>query len=712
MADHSKPTIGSTYVNYTAEIDARLDDLALGLDPSATSATGLPNGSIRWNSAAGRFQKLSGSNWNDLTALYQINISGNADTARQLQATHAINGVGFNGTASIQVDPYVEPGDGNGSYFPAFVESSSAGYRRMCTDVNWTYNPATNTLSVGSLSAGSLSGNGNAITGTAVGLAVGSAQGLTSSGAVHNDAWGSTRGPLGAKVFGVYGNGYPVIYGSVLHIGDVGAGQLLIGWSSQDGAHAGNYIRSKRDNDNGAWSPWAELVTSVNLGSMIAGAGVGIANAINSTDDDRTLGWPLPRTRPKQVAFQFANASAVGTGGNYAGVMTYSPWDGTTGSTGDASYQLAFGSTAVHGGGVPQLRLRKGIDSTWNGWIDIITSENIASYAPALPQRLAANRDNWAGSGAETSVFGQMTWNNYGNGHTILDASSGFAPNGAAIDRVNAQFAWDVARCPTLVGWNGSNTYGVRVDYARLADHAVKIAGGAAGSIPYQAANNETVFLPAGDAGRVLTSGGPAAAPVWSAVQRGGFSDMQVFAASGTWNVPAGVSKCRVTVIGGGGGGGSGWSDGNGNISGAGGAGGGSVVAIVAVTPGQAMPIVVGAGGAGGARNSGGGAPPTAGAGGTSSAMGVSAAGGGGSNNGSGPGGSGALGGAAGYVVTGGTGALGGLNVGPAAGGSTLLGNGASYTTPGGYGAGGSASQWYEGVGGRAGAPGVVIVEY
>ena len=48
--------------------------------------------------------------------------------------------------------------------------------------------------------------------------------------------------------------------------------------------------------------------------------------------------------------------------------MHFHPWDGTTASTGDASYQLAFGSSGTNGSGVPILGLRKGIDTTWNSW--------------------------------------------------------------------------------------------------------------------------------------------------------------------------------------------------------------------------------------------------------------------------------------------------------------------------------------------------------
>jgi hypothetical protein len=64
--------------------------------------------------------------------------------------------------------------------------------------------------------------------------------------------------------------------------------------------------------------------------------------------------------------------------------MTYSPWDGTTASTGDATYQLAFNSTASNGSGIPYLSLRKGIDSTWNSWYTLLNSGNYNSYSPSL----------------------------------------------------------------------------------------------------------------------------------------------------------------------------------------------------------------------------------------------------------------------------------------------------------------------------------------
>jgi len=93
---------------------------------------------------------------------------------------------------------------------------------------------------------------------------------------------------------------------------------------------------------------------------------------VESSDGDRNAATKLPTTTPKGVRFDFVSSSSAGTGGTYAGLMTYGVWDGTTVSTGDASYQLAFGSTATNGGGIPQLNIRKGIDSTWNSWYTIL----------------------------------------------------------------------------------------------------------------------------------------------------------------------------------------------------------------------------------------------------------------------------------------------------------------------------------------------------
>jgi hypothetical protein len=91
---------------------------------------------------------------------------------------------------------------------------------------------------------------------------------LTYQGDYANNSVGTTRGPEGLSLRGVYVNGYPIQFGNILHLKGGGAGQLLVGWSGTDGAHADNYVRSKRDNDSGAWSSWAKVWTDVNLTNL------------------------------------------------------------------------------------------------------------------------------------------------------------------------------------------------------------------------------------------------------------------------------------------------------------------------------------------------------------------------------------------------------------------------------------------------------------
>ena len=75
-----------------------------------------------------------------------------------------------------------------------------------------------------------------------------------------------------------------------------------------------------------------------------------------------------------------------------------------------------------------------------------------------------------------------------------------------------------------------------------------------------------------------------------------GFSRMATFTASGNFTVPNGSTLLKVRLCGGGGGGGSGAS----GLGGGGGGAGGYAEGIVSVSPGQVIPVIVGAGGEGG----------------------------------------------------------------------------------------------------------------
>jgi hypothetical protein len=82
----------------------------------------------------------------------------------------------------------------------------------------------------------------------------------------------------------------------------------------------------------------------------------------------------------------------------------------------------------------------------------------------------STTRSNYKGV-TDGAVAGQLMWKNYGNGHTIFDASNGTSPDGGSVNNTNSAVAW-TGTYPTLMGWNGSQTYGVRVDSARIADSA------------------------------------------------------------------------------------------------------------------------------------------------------------------------------------------------------------------------------------------------
>lgn len=103
MANWNQPALTDTYANFLAFLNAKLTDSALGLDPAHTTVTNPPANSIRYNSASNRWEKFVSGSWGALSALYAINISGNAGTATTLAATRTINGVNFNGSANITV---------------------------------------------------------------------------------------------------------------------------------------------------------------------------------------------------------------------------------------------------------------------------------------------------------------------------------------------------------------------------------------------------------------------------------------------------------------------------------------------------------------------------------------------------------------------------------------------------------------------------------
>jgi hypothetical protein len=109
------------------------------------------------------------------------------------------------------------------------------------------------------------------------------------------------------------------------------------------------------------------------------------------------------------------------------------------------------------------------------------------------------------------AVIGQMMWKNYGNNHTIFDASQSTSPSGSSVNNTNSNTAWTAAY-PTLMGWNGSSTYGVRVDSARVADSTTGSAA-SAGTLTHNANRVDSTSYPV-----VWMSGSPSPAYSCAAV--------------------------------------------------------------------------------------------------------------------------------------------------------------------------------------------------
>ena len=87
--------------------------------------------------------------------------------------------------------------------------------------------------------------------------------------------------------------------------------------------------------------------------------------------------------------------------------------------------------------------------------------------------KFSTDRTNYI-TNSDSAVAGELKWSAYGNNHTIIDASSGISPTGQAIPNTNTLFPWHQSY-PVLVGYNGVNTYGVKVDTARYAETAKEL---------------------------------------------------------------------------------------------------------------------------------------------------------------------------------------------------------------------------------------------
>jgi hypothetical protein len=205
-----------------------------------------------------------------------------------------------------------------------------------------------------------------------------------------------------------------------------------------------------RDVASGSWgiSITGNAATATSATSATSASTAGYADEakwIAFPDGPRDLSDRLPNWNNRSVAWDFVGAGTANGSGNYGGVMTFSPWDGTSASTGDSSYQLAFANaTGVNASGQPKLSIRNGINSTWNAWYTLIHSGNIGDQSVNY-----ATTAGTANAVAWTNVSGRPTAvSSFTNDAGYLTASGTIA---------NAQFATQVVTIQddAPVGANG-----------------------------------------------------------------------------------------------------------------------------------------------------------------------------------------------------------------------------------------------------------------
>ncbi|AMC35386.1 phage tail-collar fiber domain-containing protein [Janthinobacterium sp. B9-8] len=140
-------------------------------------------------------------------------------------------------------------------------------------------------------------------------------------------------------------------------------------------------------------------------------------------------------------------------------------------------------------------------------------------------------------------VSSLLRWQNYGNGHVIFDGSNGLSPSGGGVSVANATEPWREA-FPVLMGWNGENTHGVRVDSCRTADKLLDGSFGVPTGVPVPWPSNTP------PAGWIFLQGqgiNPAEAPVLASLYGATLPDLRGMYISG-WDAGRGIDPGRTVL--------------------------------------------------------------------------------------------------------------------------------------------------------------------
>jgi hypothetical protein len=189
-----------------------------------------------------------------------------------------------------------------------------------------------------------------------------------------------------------------------------------------------------------ATNPSGYTAGGITLASSITGYVAGANTALAATD---TVNAALGKLQGQVTARGVGTVTSVATSGNVSGITL-------TGGT------ITGSGTITLGGSIGTLNQ------------NTTGSSGSCTGNAATATTLIGDQTNWA-SYRTSAVANMLSWKNFGNGHVIFDASNSTSPAGSAVNSTNAATAW-TASYPTLMGWNGGSTYGVRVDSARISD--------------------------------------------------------------------------------------------------------------------------------------------------------------------------------------------------------------------------------------------------
>jgi hypothetical protein len=253
-----------------------------------------------------------------------------------------------------------------------------------------------------------------------------------------------------------------------------------------------------------------------------------------------------------------------------SGYLTSTDWNTFNGKQAAGSYVTVGGALGTPSSGTltnctfPTLNQNTtGSSGSCTGNAATATSATTATTAgtcsgnSATASTLVGDQTNWA-SYRSSAVANMLGWKNYANNHVIFDASASTSPSGSAVNNTNSTYAWS-GTYPTLMGWNGANTYGVRVDSARISDStsgsSASCTGNAATATSATTATNQSGGTVSATTG-TFSGAVSANAGIGGTLRRGsygslsingsnaGYSGLDLYDQSATWmtNIAGGVS--------------------------------------------------------------------------------------------------------------------------------------------------------------------------